>query len=138
MNYLDNFIEDGRVQGWTARSANSYFYAIKVFLESTNKDPVDTDEKDLKTFLKYLDARGLSNVTISRYFAVLSSFFKFLEYEELVNKNPVPRFRDRYLKTRMKNKTNGAKRQLITVEQMRDLVNIYFRPKRQSNSDNTC
>ena len=129
MNFLNEFIADGRVQGWTERTTEGYSYHTKKYLQFIDKDPRDVNTEDLKQFLTYLDKRGVSNSTIEKYFACLSSFYKYLEYEELVNKNPIPKFRDRYLKNRMKNKSNGGKRQLVSIEQMRNIVNSILDPR---------
>jgi len=90
------------------------------------------DNDGLEQLLHYLqDERGISNSTIGDYFKVLSSFFNYLEFKELVVKNIVPNFRRRYLRQRMKNQDNNgdSKRQLISVEQMRDLVNSIIDPR---------
>ena len=129
MNFLDKFIADGKIQGWTERTTDGYYYHTKKYLQFIDKDPRDVTTEDLKQFLTYLDKRGVSNSTIEKYFACLSSFYKYLEYEELVNKNPIPKFRVRYLKGRRKNQDSGAKRQLISVEAMRDLINSILDPK---------
>jgi len=129
VNFLEDFIADGKIQGWTERSIEGYYYHIKRYLEVINKDPRDVDTEDLRKFLTYLDKRKISNTTVEKYFAAVSSFYKFLEYEEEITRNPVPKFRTRYLKNRMKNKNGGAKRQLISIEQMRNLINTILDPK---------
>ena len=129
-DFLDRFIDDGKIQGWTERSIEGYRYNIKTFLGFIHKDPIKVDIDDLKRFLLYLDEdRKVSNTTIEKYMAAISSFYNFLEFEEEITRNPVPRFRNRYLRNRMKNKDNGDKRQLISVTQMRDLVNSILDPK---------
>lgn len=127
--FLDDFIADGKIQGWTERSIEGYYYHIKRYLEVIGKDPRNIDIEDLRKFLVFLDERKLSNSTVEKYFAALSSFYRFLEYEELISQNQIPKFRSRYLKNRLKNKNNGAKRQLITIEQMRDIINSILDPR---------
>ena len=130
MNYLEQFIEDGKIQGWTESSIEGYRYNLQTFLGVIDKNPRDVNTEDLRKFLTYLDEeRKLSNSTIEKYIAVVSSFYMFLEYEEQITRNPIPKFRNRYLKNRLKNKNNGAKRQLISVSQMRDLINSILDPK---------
>ena len=138
MNFLNDFIADGKIQGWTERSIEGYYYHIKSYLEVIGKDPRNIDTEDLRKFLVFLDERKLSNSTVEKYFAALSSFYRFLEYEEEISQNPIPRFRNRYLKNRMKNKSNGVKRQLISIEQMRDLINSILDPRDKSVAIMLC
>jgi integrase/recombinase XerD len=138
MNFLKDFIADGKIQGWTERSIECYYYHIKSYLEVIGKDPRNIDTEDLRKILLFLDERKLSNSTVEKYFAALSSFYRFLEYEEEISQNPIPRFRNRYLKSRMKNKNNGAKRQLITIEQMRELINSILNPRDKAVSIMLC
>ena len=138
MNFLEDFIADGKIQGWTERSIEGYYYNIQTFLKVINKDPREVNTEDLRKFLTYLDEeRKLSNSTIEKYIAAVSSFYKFLEYEEKITRNPIPKFRNRYLKSRLKNK-NGATRQIISVNQMSDFINSILDPKDKAVAITLC
>lgn len=76
---------------------------------------------DLKSFLVHLrDEKGYSPSRVENYFVALSSFYDFLEWEG-VQKNIVPQFRKRYL--RYYKEQRHEERQLISLEQMKDLIN---------------
>ena len=130
MNMLDAFLEDGKIQGWSSWTLDNYRYNLQTFFDFVRKDPEEVDMDDLKGFLLYLDdERKVANPTIEKYFTAISSFYNFLEIEGKVQQNPVRRFRRRYLKNRRKNKTNTSKRQLISINEMRDLVNSILDPR---------
>ena len=129
---IEDFLTDCRTQGLQEGTIDMYRKKMAVIDRVLKKNMRELDNEDLKQLLQHLqDERGIGNSTISDYFKVLSSFFNYLEYEELVVKNIVPNFRRRYLRQRMKNQdSNGdSKRQLITVEQMRNLVNSIIDPR---------
>ena len=130
MNLMEEFVFDGRVQGWTERTIQAYCSNLKVFFNFIQKDLKDVDSTDLEKFLLYLDEdRQVSNSTIKKYFDVISSFYTYLEFEGLIPRNPVTKFRRRYLKCRMKNMNPRNKRQVISISQMRDLINSILDPK---------
>ena len=129
-DFLDAFMLDGRTQGWTERTLGDYRYIMQGFLNHIKKDPREVDLNDLRGYLCTIDERGLSSNTVWKHFAVLASFFDFLEVEDEIVRNPIPKFRRRYLKNRMKNMDNSEpKRQIISVNEMRDLVNSILNPR---------
>ena len=129
---IEDFLEDCRTQGMRESTIEMYGKRMAVIEQFFNKNLRELDSGDLGELLNHLQhERGIGNTTISHYFIILSSFFNYLEYKELVVKNIVPNFKRRYLKQRMKNQDNNgaSKRQLISVEQMRDLVNSIIDPR---------
>jgi len=84
---------------------------------------VDADYEDLKSFLIHIrDEKGYTLATCNNYFASLSTFYDFLEFEKIVERNLVPAFRKRYLRSYKKQYTPES-RQLIDIEAMKQLVN---------------
>jgi len=126
---IDEFVEDALLQGLSEGTLATYESNLRYFFEHTNLEPEEVEKSDLKSFLYHLqeekDGRrgnenGVADRTINAYFSALNSFYDFLVYEEIVDRNLIPSFRKRYLK---KN-NSGAKesRQLISVSEMAGLI----------------
>jgi len=114
---VSNFKNDCLARGFAPRTVESYTGHIKYYL-TTN----DIEHPDLINFLLHLrDDRKLTLATVSSYFSSLSTFYDYLEYENVVQSNPVPKFRRRYLRYYKKHHQPET-RQLITIAQMVDLV----------------
>ena len=120
---IERFREDCNLRGWTA--TKDYIYRAKefcAFLEARGKNPLNVDRDDLKAFLVRLKERGIKSTTIDKIFTCLSAFYEFLIAEELVEYNPVLKFRKYYLR-KYKNDDNSEIRKLISVEDASRLVN---------------
>lgn len=123
---LDNYIQDCILRGYspeTIRSHKSNLRTIKNYLNSEGMHFPHLDKNHLKLLLDYLkNSRKVGIKTQKSYFSALSSFFEYLQFEELVENNPIPSFRRRYLTTYKKN-TSSQQRKLISVEDMSLLIN---------------
>lgn len=132
---LRRFAEDcalRRMTPETIRAYRSNLRTIARFLEGRGRSFLDLTTDDLKAILAYaVNDRGLRTKTLHAYYSALSSLCDFLEYEGLIPSNPVPSFRKRYLREYKKRGagTNGFERQLLTVEQMRDLIGGTLDPR---------
>lgn len=101
---------------------------MRTFFRWVDSDPKSISNQDLKDFLYHLKNErpgqdgtpGVSDSTINTYFSALSSFYQFLKFEEYVDQNLIPEFRDRYLDVGRDNAS--SERQLISVEEMATLV----------------
>ncbi|AKB34794.1 site-specific recombinase [Methanosarcina siciliae C2J] len=67
------------------------------------------------------DEKEYTLSTCSNYFAALSTFYDFLEFERIVDRNIIPSFRKRYMRSYKKNHVPES-RQLISVEDMGRLI----------------
>ncbi|AKB47391.1 Site-specific recombinase [Methanosarcina sp. Kolksee] len=116
-NLLLEFLEDCHTRNFSPRTVQAYKSCLKYFL---SRHPIEPTPMDLKSFLVHLrDEKGYSPSTVENYFASLSSFYDFLEWEG-VTKNIVPQFRKRYI--RYYKEQRHEERQLISLEQMKDLI----------------
>jgi integrase/recombinase XerD len=114
---LSDFLLDCQVRNFSPRTIQSYKSNLKYFL---SRHSLEISPMVLKDFLLHIrDEKGYSPSTVENYFAALSSFFDFLEWEG-VQKNIVPQFRKRYL--RYYKAQRHEERQLISLEQMKDLI----------------
>ena len=119
MDYLIKFKLDCKTRGYAARTVESYVGHIRYFLKQYD---INSDVGIFECFLIHLrDDMGFSMSTVNHYFASLGAFYDYLEYERIVDHNPIPKFRRRYLR-RYKKHHRPETRQLITIEQMIDLI----------------
>jgi integrase/recombinase XerD len=114
---LLDFLQDCQVRNFSPRTIQSYKSNLKYFL---SRHSVEISPEILKDFLVHIrDEKGYSPSTVENYFAAISSFYDFLEWEG-VAKNIIPPFRKRYL--RYYKEQRHEERQLINLEQMKDLI----------------
>lgn len=133
---LDEFIEDVKIRGWSDWTIQSCELTINKFFDHISKSCLEVEMDDLKSFLIYfrkrpgrLGNKHVSSETIRKYFNNLASFFEYLEFEDYIVRSPIPKFRRRYL-GKYTNNTNGTSaRQIISIEQMSDLVNSILDPQ---------
>ncbi len=127
---IKNFMVDCEVLKLTPGSMRKYEGTLKLFDQLVKKDFLKVDIKDLKIFLKHLNKKELVSKTILGHYAALSSFYNYLEFEDLVPKNLVKKFRRRYLINYKKNiEDTSHQRQIISADKMRELISIVLDPR---------
>lgn len=115
---LNDFLQDCKTRNFSPRTIQSYKSNLKYFL---SRHSLEISPEVLRTFLIHIrDEKGYAPSTVENYFAALSSFLDWLEWEGVIEKNIVPQFRKRYL--RYYKQQQHEERQLISLEQMRDLI----------------
>jgi integrase/recombinase XerD len=123
---IEDFVKDCAIRGMSPRSIPHYGYIPKIFkgyLEGKGANFQDADKDLLRGFIEYLRIeKKVSGKTIENYFAVLSTFYDYLTFEDLAPSNPVLPIRRRYLK-RYKDNGSMQERQLISVENMARIIN---------------
>ncbi len=136
MILINEYLKDAECIGLTDRTLENYNSCLKLFSKFVRKSLIDIDIEDLKRFKTYLQNRKnrynekYSVKTISRYFSAIQSFYEYLEFEDYVDKNPMSKFRKRYLSSfnRAKYSRGDSKRKLISVEEMSMLINSIIDP----------
>jgi len=125
---LSDFISDCNLRGMSKDSIRSYKSTLRIFFEFLREKGVSTDKVDrevLKDFINYLRVdREIGPKTMENYFASMSSFYKYLMFEEKINYNPILPVRERYVRQYKKangNNHNGKK--VLTLDQMSTLIN---------------
>lgn len=131
---IEMFVADCKLRNLSSESIRRYkgdIVIISNFLNRKGLGLLDLDRYILKEVLAYLaEKRGVSPKTISNYFAALSSFYQFLMYENLADRNPVLPFRKRYLRQYKNPKGNpGSERKLISIREMAMLINSILNPR---------
>jgi integrase/recombinase XerD len=124
---LRSYEQDAQLQGLTDDTLATYRSDLEYYLEWLDTHPLEIDYDTLRGFLHHLknekegrNGPGLSDNTLNSYFSALNGFYKFLAFEDLIEENIVPVFRDRYLS--LDQDRTQSDRQLISVEDMSMLV----------------
>ena len=129
---ITSFLEDCRSRGLTKHTIDTYRSNVSTYLDFV-EDPLNVDTPQLRNFLDYLRddmvytvgktrKKGVSPRTLSAYFSAISSYYDYLIYENILNKNPILPFRRQYL-ANIRPLTNGENtRQLISTDEMAKLI----------------
>jgi integrase/recombinase XerD len=131
---IQEFIQDCRLRNFSDESIRSYRSILKItanYLNHNSLTLLKLDRYSLKELLRHLtEERGYSPKTLENYFSALSSFCDYLAYEGLTDRNPILPFRKRYLRQYKSDGHNRrSNRQLISIEQMRVLINSILDPR---------
>lgn len=131
---IDEFISDCRLRNFSEESIRSYKSILKItnaFLRRNGFSFVALDKFVLKRLLEHLVfERGYSVKTLENYFSALSSFYDFLVYEGIVDRNLVPPFRKRYIRQyKAGHPVGDPPRKLISVEEMKILIDSILDPR---------
>lgn len=138
LTLINEYLEDAECMGLTDKTIENYRSCLKIFSTIIEKSLLDIDIPDLKNFKIHLEAlknrynEPLSASTISRYFSATQSLYEYLEFENYIDKSPMPKFRKRYLreyKRKRYSDDGSSRRKLITVEEMSMLVNSIMDPR---------
>jgi integrase/recombinase XerD len=131
--YLKQFEDDCKTLGYAEHTIEGYISNIKRFFEYVDVPPDQVRISHLSDFLHYLRFEmtiktrnrikvGAAKSTIKTYFSSLHAYYDFLEFFGSMDENPIPKFRRRYLKHIKKDTGADSTRQLISIQQMAELV----------------
>lgn len=91
-SYLQEYLAAKRVEGCSEKTANYYEATITRFFEMVDKSILKVTTEDLRRYLTdYQVERDSSKVTIDNIRRIFSSFFAWLEDEDIIIKSPVRR-----------------------------------------------
>jgi site-specific recombinase XerD len=96
MELLSQYLHDCKVRGRTCRTIQSYKSSVKEFLEYY-PDPTIVTKFDLVEYIEHLQEKQKKPSTIQRDFSAISGLFEYMIFVDLVDVNPVPNIRKRYL-----------------------------------------
>jgi integrase/recombinase XerD len=129
---VSSFARDCALRKMTEETIRSYLKKLGVFrkfLDSRGLTFLQVDREVLKDFVYYLrKTRKNSQGTVEHHFSAISTFYGYLVYEGIVDKNPVPEVRKRYLR-RFKDEAPRSERKLISVEEMSALIDSVLDPR---------
>jgi len=131
---IGHFILDCKLRHFSEDTIRSYDSILRIssrFFDRTGRSLLSLDKFALRELLYHLTTeRGYSGKTLENYFSALSSFSDYLTYEGLTDRNPILPFRKRYLRQyKADTRSMGASRKLISIEQMRMLINSILDPR---------
>lgn len=117
LKLLHNFERDLQLRRRSDRTIQGYRSNVKEFLQHyPNPETVTYD--DLEEYLMCLLERDLKTSTLKSTFSAISSFYEYLIYKKVVDRNPITGFRKRYID----NTTESDRRQIPEVSQVRQLI----------------
>jgi len=130
---LDEYKNDCQSLGYDDHTIQSYCSNLRLFFEYIHLPPNEITNTHLDKFLRYLrhekviirgtkTKTGASKSTINSYFSSLHSYYDYLEFSDQIENNPIPKFRRRYLRHIKKDTGPENTRQIITIQQMAELV----------------
>jgi len=125
-NILDQFRADQALRNLAPKTAYNCQREVSNYLiwaESQAEDPLQVDPK---LYLKLLRDRSQKTATIRTTFSRLNVFFTFLEEEDVIEKNPVPRIKRTYLNDY---KAPVKIRKALSVEQASELLGMTTRTR---------
>ncbi len=89
IDYLKDYLDYLKIdKKYSENTILSYEANLKHFLLFLKIDLDKVTIKDLEAYLELLDKENKTTRTIAHYITVLKEFFKFLEREEIIEKNP--------------------------------------------------
>jgi len=125
-NYVELYEKDMRNFGRSELTLANYRVAIKYLMDVIGDKPIEkVDSNDLKKLVSYLTARGCKNSTICRRLSSLSSFYQFLQDEDVVDKNPVRRV----LKKLPRPRSHGHQRKVLDIEEVKKMIKCAMNPR---------
>lgn len=87
---LEKFESSKLLEGLSHRTIKYYKGIIQLLCKSTFKPLDELTTKDIKLFLKnYQSETGIQNASLDDMRRVFSSFYNYLDEENIINKNPV-------------------------------------------------
>ena len=87
---LKNFIKTKKLKGLSFRTIEYYNSELTIFKDWLSKSFLEVTSDDFKEYLKHKKEKSnCSNVTLNNIRRILSSFYKYLENEDLLIINPI-------------------------------------------------
>lgn len=128
---IAEYLDDTRLQGLTVETIDDYRSNLGIFANYHSKSLLELTIPDLRNFLVYLmEERKVHVKTISRYFSAISSFYDYMVFSDQMDANIVLPFRKRYVGSLVKKLAkSGVRRQIISVEQARSLIQSILDPR---------
>ena len=103
MKMLKEFLLTKKIEGCTMTTIRSYHDTILKFIDWAPKDVRELTAKEIRSYLiEYQETHTISKRTLDGIRLTLSSFYRFLEDEELIPSNPVRKIHKIKAETKIK------------------------------------
>jgi integrase/recombinase XerD len=110
-------------------AVSQYPRVVGLLYHFVEGDLLGVTEEVLVKYLAHLREKELSQVTIARYFTIISRFYDFLVIKKYIKASPITSaFRSFYRKPHGKSHDVSQRRQCITVQQAKTLVESILDP----------
>lgn len=89
-DYLKKFLIAKKIKGCTDRTLHFYGTSLKKIFETISKSPMDIQADDIRVYIANRQIKGnVSLTTINNEIRNLSSFYEWMQKEEIRTKNPM-------------------------------------------------
>jgi len=126
---ITRFKNDCQLRNFSKHSIESYSSTMNLFsrfLKQKKRTLLDVDQEILLQYISYLINNDISYKTVENRFSTFSSFYDYITYEKLIEKNLIIEIRKRYIRRYKKNDNGGSKRKLVSIEEMSYFINLIF------------
>ena len=89
LNVVKEYLNAKKISGMRDKTAKTYKYTLDAAMKSLGKTVENIDAKDIRKYLTDASDAGNKPITIHGKISVLKSFFKWLEREDYIDKNPM-------------------------------------------------
>jgi integrase/recombinase XerD len=129
IDLINEFKQTLYLSGMSPSAVSQYPRVVGLLYDFVGGDLLGVTEEVLVRYLADLRGKKLSQVSITRYFTILGIFYDFLVVKKYITASPITSaFRRFYLKLHGKNHDVSQRRQCITVEQAKMLVESILDP----------
>lgn len=90
---LEYFLSSKIIDGCAKRTIQSYMLQLNQFLKYIQKDICEVQTIDIRMYLGIRKKTGIKDSTLSTIISTLKSFYKWLQMEEYIIKNPVDKIK---------------------------------------------
>ena len=80
------FLQAKKIEGMSPNTIQNYFYTLRKLSTYFNKQVKDININDLRYFIQ-TECEGLSECTVNNKISYIQNFFKWLVYEEIIDKD---------------------------------------------------
>lgn len=92
IDHISYFLAAKKIEGCSQRTLEYYLQTLRFFEKNIGKKLWQVQTEDIRNYLaRYQKRNGCSNVTLDTVRRILSSFYRWLENEDYILKNPMKR-----------------------------------------------
>lgn len=92
IDHISYFIASKKIEGCSSRTIELYTQTLRYFEKNISKKLWQMETLDIRTYLaNYQKRNGCTNVTLDTVRRILSSFYRWMENEDYILKNPMKR-----------------------------------------------
>lgn len=117
---LKKFLVCKKINGCTDRTLRVYKTEIERYLEKTGKTCMDIETDDIRKLFAQEKLRGCSDTYIDNARRYLSSFFGWMEDEELIKRNPMRKIKRVKMKRKKKEALTDMEIEMLRNEAKKD------------------